>query len=249
MINIILTGCNGAMGKNLVELIEANPDLNVSAGVDRTFNDAYKFKQYTDFNSDDITGDVIIDFSHYTLVPAMLDFIEKTKIPAVICTTGLSQETEERIQELSKSVALFQSGNMSLGINLIISLAQRAAEILGDDFDIEIIEKHHNKKIDSPSGTALMIANGINDSLDNRLQYVYGREGNDTKRKKNDIGIHAVRGGTIVGEHEVIFAGQDEVVSIQHSAGSKKVFAQGAISAAKFLVGKGPGMYDMKDII
>lgn len=248
MLNIVLSGFNGAMGKNLVEIIGASEGMQVSSGVDRASNSAYDFDQFDSFKSDGIKGDVIIDFSHYTLVPSLLDYCEKTKTPAVICTTGLDDETSARIETLSKEVPLFLSGNMSLGINLMIDLIKKASEILSYDFDVEIIEKHHNKKVDSPSGTALMLANAIKETANSKY-FVHGRHGNETLRDKEEIGIHAVRGGTIVGEHQVIFAGTDEIVEIHHKATSKKVFAKGAIKAAIFLKDQKPGLYDMSSVI
>lgn len=248
MLNIILTGSGGAMGKNLVELISEAPDMQVSAGIDRTIHDNYNFPQFTEF-SDEVKGDVIVDFSHFSVVPHILDFSEKTGIPAVICTTGLTEETINRIEAVSKKTALFRSGNMSLGINLLIDLVKKAAAVLQGSFDMEIIEKHHNKKVDAPSGTAKMIANAMKDAIESDPKFIYGRSGNDAKREADEIGIHAVRGGTIVGQHDVIFAGIDEVIEIKHTAASKRVFAQGALQAAKFMAGREPGLYDMNDIL
>lgn len=248
MTDIILTGSGGAMGRALVELINDAPDLRITAGVDRTIHDQYAFPQFTAF-SDEVKGDVIVDFSHYTFVPAILDFVEATGTPAVICTTGLTDETLARIDSLSKTVPLFRSGNMSLGINLLIDLVKKASVVLQNSFDIEIIEKHHNRKVDAPSGTAKMIADAIQEVITEDAQFNYGRHGNDAKRKANEIGIHAVRGGTIVGEHDVIFAGIDEVIEIRHSATSKRVFAQGALQAARFMKGKEKGLYDMNDVL
>lgn len=247
MTKVILCGVNGAMGKNLVELISEDPSLEIVAGIDHTPKEG-EFPQFPHF-TDEVKGDVIIDFSHFSMMPSLLDYVEKTKTPAVICTTGLSEEIEARIDELSKEVPLFKSGNMSLGINLLISLAKKGAELLGETFDIEVVEMHHNKKIDAPSGTAYMIAEEINDSLDHTKEYNYGRYGNDTKRQPSEIGIHALRGGTVVGEHTVVFAGTDEMVRLEHRATSKKVFAQGAIKAAKYLLTKEAGFYNMNDML
>ncbi len=249
MIKIILCGYNGAMGKHLIEQIEANPRMEISAGVDRNLNSNYAFKQYTSFSDDEITGDVIVDFSHHSVVNSLLDFSVAKNIPAVICTTGLDLPTKEKIAVSAKSVALFQSGNMSLGINLMIKLAKTAAEVLGEDYDIEIIEKHHHRKLDAPSGTALMIADGINEVFSGKKHYQNGREGANAKRTTEEIGIHAVRGGNIVGEHEVIFAGLEEIIEIQHKASSRGVFAKGALRAAEFLVSQGPGLYNMNDLL
>ncbi len=246
--NIILCGANGAMGKYMQQLINEYDYINISAGVDRNPNHDSDFKQYAEFNGD-IKGDVIIDFSHHSMVDNMLNYCEKTHCPAVICTTALSDKTNQRIIDLSKQIAFFKSANMSLGIHVLRNLAQNAYKALRDDFDIEIIEKHHNKKIDAPSGTASMIANSINDVASNKFKLVYGREGKNAKRTDAEIGIHSIRGGTIVGEHNIIFSGMDEIIEIKHTAASKMVFAKGALEAAKFLIGKPAGMYDMGDMI
>jgi len=249
MIRIILSGANGAMGKNVRELVAEQPDLVISCGIDRHPDPDAKFPQFDSFEAEGIEGDVIIDFSHYTAVPGLVNFAAASGIPAVICTTGLSEDIISDIEAKASKVALFRSGNMSLGINLLIDLARRASEILGQRYDIEIIEKHHNKKLDAPSGTALMIADGVNEAANKAYNYQHGRHGKDAKRMPNEIGIHAVRGGTIVGEHQILFAGTDEVLEIKHSAASKKVFAEGAIKAARFLKDAGPGLYSMKDIL
>lgn len=251
MIRIILSGANGAMGKNVQELIAQQPDLVIACGIDRHPDPSANFPQFESFREEGIHGDVIIDFSHYTAVPDLVNFAAHRGIPAVICTTGLSDEIISDIEAASSQVGIFRSGNMSLGINLLIDLARRASEILGDRYDVEIIEKHHNKKLDAPSGTALMIADGVNQGRESAAQYVYqhGRHGKDAKRQPDEIGIHAVRGGTIVGEHTILFAGTDEVLEIHHSAASKKVFAEGAIKAARFMVGAGPGLFSMKNIL
>lgn len=249
MLNIILCGYNGAMGKHLIEQIEASTELQISGGVDRTANPNYSFPQFDHFDQAQLKGDVIIDFSHHSVVPGLLAFAAAKEIPAVICTTGLSPEINMLIEETSNKVALFKSGNMSLGINLLIHLSQKAAEILGSDYDIEIIEKHHHRKLDAPSGTALMLADGINAACDNAYQYQLGRQGTDAKRQANEIGIHAVRGGNIVGEHEVIFAGMEEIITLSHSAASRGVFAKGAIRAAQYLVKQPAGLYNMNHML
>ena len=201
------------------------------------------------FDEVELVPDVIIDFSNPAVLDDMLGFAAKNSVPCVICTTGYSQEQIDKIKEASKKIAIFYSGNMSLGINLLIELSKQAARVLGDGFDIEIVEKHHNQKIDAPSGTALMLADGISQTLSEEPQYVYDRHAYRKKRSKNEIGIHAVRGGTIVGEHEVIFAGHDEVVTLTHQAQSKEVFAVGAVNAAVFLAGQKSGMYNMGDML
>lgn len=249
MIKVILTGSNGTMGKKVIEVLKENNAFEIVAGVDRTFNETFQFKQFKTIQAVDVEADVLIDFSHYTLVSDILDYLKDTKTPGVICTTGLEDETIEKLEAYAKDVPLFKSGNMSLGINLLIDLVKKASAVLQDKYDVEIIEKHHNKKVDSPSGTAKMIADGINEEFNNAKNYTYGRKGTDTKRTKDEIGIHAIRGGTIVGEHSVIFAGNDEILEIKHSALSKNVFVEGALKAAKFLIDKEPKLYTMNDLL
>ena len=193
-------------------------------------------------------ADVIIDFSNPAVLDDMLDYAKEHSLPCIICTTGYDEEQKAKIAEASKSVPVFYSGNMSLGINLIIELAKKAASVFGEDFDVEIVEQHHNQKLDAPSGTALMIADAVA-SVKPDSEYVYDRHSYRKKRDKREIGIHSVRGGNIVGEHEIIFAGTDEVLKISHSAHSKTVFAVGALNAAVFIVGKKPGMYNMSDLL
>lgn len=246
---VILAGANGAMGKQVVSLIEATGEHEVVAGIDHKENIYHSFPYYQNISDFEGQADCIIDFSHYTVVPSLVTYAVDKKLPIVVCTTGLSAETEAQIQEASETIPVFKSGNMSLGINLLIALVKTSAKMLEDQFDIEIIEKHHNRKIDAPSGTAKMIANGINEVLKNPKTLVYGREGNDSKRQENEMTIHAVRGGTIVGEHEVIFAGLDELIEIKHTASSRQVFAKGAVTAAQYITGKAPGYYNMDSMI
>ncbi len=247
MTDIILNGCNGKMGAAVTKAVAERDDCRIVSGVD-LYGDNAEYKVYRSFSELDVKGDVVIDFSNPSVLDSMLSFAKDTKTPLIICTTGFSESQVAKIKEASKEVAVFYSGNMSLGINLIIELSKKAAAILGDTFDVEIIEKHHNQKIDAPSGTALMIADGISDVLADS-QYVYDRHSYRKKRDKNEIGIHAVRGGTIVGEHEVIFAGHDEIFSLKHQALSKEVFAVGAVNAAVYLKGKESGMYDMGSLL
>ncbi|WP_432408655.1 4-hydroxy-tetrahydrodipicolinate reductase [Wukongibacter sp. M2B1] len=249
MIKVILCGSNGKMGHVLTELISENPEMEVVAGIDSSESCPYNYPVFADFNKCNIEADVIIDFSHHSIVSNLVDYCVKTSTPSVICTTGLDDALIEKINTASKKVPLFRSGNMSLGVNLIMDLAKKAAKILADNFDIEIIEKHHNRKVDAPSGTAYMIAEAINDELSGSKEYNYGRYGRAAKRQSSEIGIHAVRGGTIVGEHNVIYAGPDEIIEIKHTAMSRKVFASGAIKAAKFLTSKENGLYNMDDIL
>jgi 4-hydroxy-tetrahydrodipicolinate reductase len=249
MIKLILTGSNGTMGKKVIDVLKENNTFKIVAGVDRTFNESVDFQQFKTIQDVDVEADVLIDFSHYTLVPDILDYCKATQTPGVICTTGLEEQTIKTLEAYAKEVALFKSGNMSLGINLLIDLVTKASDVLQDKFDIEIIEKHHNKKVDAPSGTAKMIADGINEAFNQEKNYTYGRKGSDTKRTPDEIGIHAIRGGTIVGEHSVIFAGNDEILEIKHSALSKKVFVEGALKAAKFIINKDPKLYNMNDLL
>ncbi len=237
------------MGSVVVNSVSANDDCKIVCGVDAFGENNYNFPTYKDFSNIKDTVDVLIDFSNPALLNSLLDFSIKNKIPAVICTTGYSPEQVEKIKSASKKIPVFYSGNMSLGVNLLIELAKQAAKVLKYDFDIEIIEKHHNQKVDAPSGTALMIADGISEELEKEPQYIFDRHTYRRKRSKNEIGIHSVRGGTIVGEHDVIFAGHDEVVTISHQSQSKELFATGAINAAVFIKDKPCGMYNMSQML
>ena len=247
MTEIILNGCNGKMGAAVTKAVLERDDCKIVAGVD-LYGDNVNYPVYRSFAELDVNADVIIDFSNPSVLDSMLSYAVDNKTPMIICTTGFSNEQVSKIKDASKNVAIFYSGNMSLGINLIIELSKKAAAVFFFFFDVEIIEKHHNQKIDAPSGTALMIADGISEVLTDS-QYVYDRHSYRKKREKNEIGIHAVRGGTIVGEHEVIFAGHDEILSLKHQALSKDVFAVGAVNAAVYLKNKGAGMYDMGDLL
>ena len=249
MLNILLCGCFGKMGQIVTEMLHERSDLTL-IGVDvMPPKHQPDFPVFQSFDAINIKSDVIIDFSHHSQLMPLLDYAERTKTPAVICTTGLDETILARIREVSQSVALLHSGNMSLGINLLLKLVQKAASILSETFDVEIVERHHNKKLDSPSGTAYMLANAINEELNNSKTLTFGRYSKDTLRQKEEIGIHAVRGGTIVGEHSVIFAGVDEVVEINHRATSRRIFGTGAIKAAEFLVHQQPGLYSMDDVL
>ncbi|MCQ4022470.1 MULTISPECIES: 4-hydroxy-tetrahydrodipicolinate reductase [unclassified Ruminococcus] len=249
MTRIILCGCNGKMGQAIVRAVSERDDCKIVAGVDIITNCGYDFPVFDDFSKIDVEADVIIDFSNPVTLKGLLKYAVENKKNAIICTTGYTQEQIEQINEASKFIGIFRSGNMSIGINLLIDLVKKAKSILGDAFDVEIIEKHHNQKIDAPSGTALMIADAISEAADYEPQYIYDRHAYRKKREKNEIGIHAVRGGSIVGEHEVIFAGHDEVISIKHQAQSKEVFAIGSINAAVFMNNVPAGAYDMNDLI
>lgn len=248
MINIILSGCNGKMGQVITRLIEETDDIQIVCGFDVNNlrrNDYSVYSVPRDFAG---KADVLVDFSNPAALDSLLDFAVSRNIPAVICTTGLSAVQKTLLEKASEKIPVFFSANMSLGVNLIMDLVSRAARFL-EGFDIEIIEKHHNQKIDAPSGTALAIAEAIDEALSKPMEFVYDRHSVRKKRGKNEIGIHSVRGGTITGDHSVVFAGNDEIIEINHQANSKEIFAVGAIRAARFLVGKSPKMYDMKDLV
>jgi len=249
MINIALFGCNGKMGQVIAGIVNADANAKIAFGFDINTEAKNSFPVYDKIENIKEKADVVIDFSHPASLDSIIRYCESNLVPAVIATTGLGDDQLAKIDALSQKVAVFRSANMSLGINLLINLVKKAASLLEGKFDIEIIEKHHNQKIDAPSGTALMIADAISDTLTEKPEYVYDRHSVRKKRTKTEIGLHAVRGGTIVGEHDVIFAGNDEIVQISHSAMSKEIFAEGAVKAAKFLVGKGAGMYNMQQLI
>lgn len=250
MKQIILCGCCGKMGRVIAQLVENRDDCEIAAGVDlQTPANPLPFPVYDSIEKIQVPADVIIDFSHPSCLASILTYAKEKQVPAVLCTTGYTAEQVQALQTASKEIALFYSRNMSLGINLLIELAKKAAHVLGDEFDIEIVEEHHNQKIDAPSGTALMIADAIAQSKEEAVHYMYDRHSQRKKRDKNEIGIHSIRGGTIVGEHEVIFAGNNEVVRLSHSAQSKEVFASGAVNAAVFLAGKPAGLYDMSALV
>lgn len=243
-------GCNGKMGRVITNLVEEDDNIQIVAGIDAYTGVANEYPVFASIKECDVKADAIIDFSVTAAIDDLLDYAVSTKTPVVVCTTGLSANQLEKINEASKSVAVLRSANMSLGINTLMKILKIATDVLADrGFDIEIVEKHHNQKVDAPSGTALALADCINQELNNEYDYTYDRSTVREKRKKKEIGISAVRGGTIVGEHEVIYAGTDEVIEIKHTAYSKAIFAKGAIDAAKFLANKEAGMYDMSDVI
>ena len=237
------------MGQVITRLAAEDSDAEIVAGFDIKDDKENTYPVFTNPEEFEGEADVVIDFSHPSSLTGILSFCKKRKLPVIICTTGLSSEQKEEFKEASKEIPVFFSANMSIGINLLIDLAKKAAKLLEGSFDIEIVERHHNQKIDAPSGTALAIADGIDEALSFPAEYVYDRHSVRRKRKNTEIGISAVRGGTIVGDHEVIFAGNDEVIELSHHAHSKEVFAVGAIKAAKFIKGKTAGMYDMNDLI
>ena len=248
-IRLFLNGCNGRMGKTIRTIVESNEDLSLVAGADLNDDPAACFPVYRDPRQCQEPFDVVVDFSSPAALPALCDMIERSRCAAVICTTGLDDRLKARLNDLSLTAPIFISANMSLGINLLIQLARQAAHLLYPEFDVEIIEAHHNQKIDAPSGTALMIADQINKELDQQLNYVYDRSQIHQKRDRHELGIHAIRGGSIVGEHTVLFAGPEEVLEIRHQAQSRAVFARGALAAARFLAGKPAGLYTMEDVV
>ncbi len=250
MTNIILRGCNGRMGQVITQMVEEDDNAVIVAGLDITASRNNKYPVYQSFAQCNVKADVIIDFSAPLKVKEMLDYAIAQGIGIVLCTTGFSKEDLLLIEEASQYIPIFKSANMSMGVNLIMKLVQEAAKLLTDaGFDIEIVERHHNKKIDAPSGTALALADAINEALNKEYEYKYDRSTERIPRGKKEIGISAVRGGTIVGEHEVIFAGTDEVIEIKHTAYSKAIFAKGAVQAAKFLPERPAGMYHMNDLM
>ena len=243
-------GCNGKMGRMITELVKNDDGAVIAAGVDTYTGIANDYPVYESIDQCDTDVDGVIDFSNAGAVDALLDYCAEKKIPVVLCTTGLSEEQLEKVRETSEKTAVLKSANMSMGINLLLKLLKDAAKVLGNaGYDIELVERHHNQKLDAPSGTALALADSINEALNGEYHYVYDRSQVRQKRDAKEIGISAVRGGTIVGDHEVIFAGTDEVIEFRHSAYSRNVFAKGAVEAAKFLAGKETGMYDMGDVI
>ena len=252
MINVVMHGCNGKMGQVISEIIAADDSLKMLAGVDK-FDDGHNaYPVFSDIKDIPEGADVIIDFSAAPAVDGLLEFCADKKIPVVLCTTGLSEEQRKKVTETSKKVAVLKSANMSLGVNLLMKALKEYAPILADNgFDIEVVEKHHRLKVDAPSGTALALADSVNSAFPEgeKFEYVFDRSARREKRPVKEIGISAVRGGTIVGDHDVIFAGQDEVVTFSHMAYSKALFGRGAVSAAKFLAGKPAGMYDMSNVI
>ncbi len=249
MIRILLSGCNGKMGNVISRAVLKRDDCKIVAGIDINNEENDNFAVFDSPERVNVEADVIIDFSNPKAFESLLSFAIDKKLPVVFCTTGFSKDQVKKIKDSSKLIPIFYSRNMSLGINLIIELSKRAMNVLGDNFDVEIIEKHHNQKIDAPSGTALMIADEIAAESKNNLDYVYDRRSYRKSRSKNEIGIHSIRGGTIVGDHEIIFAGHDEIVKISHSAQSKEVFALGSINAAIFICKKPASLYNMSDLL
>lgn len=250
MVKMIMHGCSGAMGQVIAGLAAQDEEIRIVAGVDLNTEKKQSFPVYGSLDEVKEEADVVVDFASAKAVDGLLDFCRARRLPVVLCTTGLSSEQIQKVEEAAKETAVLRSANMSLGVNLLLKLVAEAARTLaGSGFDIEIVEKHHNQKMDAPSGTALALADSVNHALSDSCHYVYDRSQRREKRDAKEIGISAVRGGSIVGEHDVIFAGKDEVVTFSHTAYSKAIFAKGAIEAAKFLAGKGPGRYQMSDVI
>jgi dihydrodipicolinate reductase len=250
MLNVILHGCNGKMGKTLQKIISQEPDMSVIAGIDLYMgSEPVPFKLYMSPLDCETKADVIIDFSRHDAIEDLLTYCVRAKVPVVVATTGLGENELDLIGKASEEIPVFHSANMSLGINVLSKMLKTAVPILEEDFNVEIIEKHHCKKIDSPSGTALLLANAVNDAAAKKKDFIYGRHSKTDQCDIRELGIHAVRGGTIPGEHTVIFAGPDEVIELTHTVYSRDVFAHGAIKAAKFIVNKSSGLYSMEDMI
>lgn len=250
MVKIIMHGCNGKMGQVITGIVAADKDAEIVAGIDIVDNRQNPYPVFTNIDDCNVEADVIIDFASAKAIDKLLDYVETRKIPVVLCTTGLSEEQLARVEEVSKKVAVLKSSNMSLGINTLFKVLKSVSPLLAEaGFDIEIVEKHHHFKVDAPSGTALALGDAINESLPEKYEYKFDRSQDRIPRPKNEIGFSSVRGGTIVGEHDVIFAGEDEVITFSHTAYSKSVFAKGAVEAAKFLKGQPAGHYTMKEVI
>ena len=250
MTRIIMHGCNGHMGQVITGIVALDEDAEIVAGIDIADHIENTYPVFKSIRECDVEADVVIDFSTAKIVDSLLEWCGEKKMPVVLCTTGLTEEQLENVKKASEKTAVLKSANMSLGINLLMEVLEKVTKTLSTaGFDIEIVEKHHNQKIDAPSGTALALADAVNDALPEKYEYEFDRSRKREKRTRNEIGISAVRGGTIVGEHEVIFAGTDEVVTLKHTAYSKAIFAKGSVQAAKYLKGKAAGLYDMSDVI
>ena len=250
MVKAIMHGCNGHMGRVITDIIKNTEGIELVAGVDKYTKVPNDYPVFESIGACDVEADVIIDFSNAAAADELLDYCVEKQVPVVLCTTGLSEEQLAKVEESAKKVAVLKSANMSLGINLLLKILQDATKVLSPaGYDIELVEKHHNQKIDAPSGTALMLADAMCKEIDHPMKYEYDRHAKREKRTRDEIGIHAVRGGTIVGEHEIIFAGRDEIITLSHSARSKEIFAVGAVNAAVFMCGKDAGLYDMSQMI
>ncbi len=248
MLNIIINGCNGRMGQVLTKLIEGTEGMQTVAGIDTSPERLNDYPVFDSPSACDIKGDVIIDFSHFSAVPGLLKYCMDVKTPAVVATTGLDDECFSMLKTASETIPVFRSANMSIGINALAKAITAITPVLEKDFNVEIIEKHHKKKLDSPSGTAILLADKVNEACTEKKNYIYGRHSRHDEFHMSDIGIHAVRGGTIPGEHTVIFAGPDEVIELNHLALSREIFANGAVAAARFIVQQENGLYSMDDM-
>ena len=250
MTRIIMSGCSGAMGKMITGIVKEDSQAEIVAGIDLIDNGDNEYPVFSSIRDCDVEADAIIDFSTPKILDDLLAYSEEKKVPIVLCTTGYTEEQLAKIEMAAEKTAILKSANMSLGINTLLKLVQDAAQVFAaEGFDVEIVEKHHNQKVDAPSGTALALADSVNEAMGNQYEYIYDRSQRREKRDKKELGISAVRGGTIVGDHDVIFAGTDEVITFSHTAYSKAVFGKGAVSAAKFLKGKTSGRYEMSDVI
>lgn len=250
MTRIIMHGCNGKMGQVISRMAAADPEAEIVAGIDAADDGHNAYPVFTDIENCAVEADCLIDFSAAAAVDGMLDYCLKRRLPCVICTTGLTQGQLLKISEASRKIAILKSANMSLGVNMLLKLLKEAAgTLVPAGFDIEIVEKHHNQKADAPSGTAIALADAINEEFGGEYEYIYDRSPRREKRAGKEIGISAVRGGSIVGEHDVIFAGEDEVITFSHTAYSKAIFGKGAVQAAKFLAGRSEGLYNMRDVV
>lgn len=250
MTRIIMSGCSGAMGKMITGIVKEDSQAEIVAGIDLIDNGDNEYPVFSSIRDCDVEADAIIDFSTPKILDDLLAYSEEKKVPIVLCTTGYTEEQLAKIEMAAEKTAILKSANMSLGINTLLKLVQDAAKVFAaEGFDVEIVEKHHNQKVDAPSGTALALADSVNEAMGNQYEYIYDRSQRREKRDKKELGISAVRGGTIVGDHDVIFAGTDEVITFSHTAYSKAVFGKGAVSAAKFLKGKTSGRYEMSDVI
>lgn len=250
MTRIILNGCNGVMGKTITQLVGQDDEAEIVAGVDIADDGSADYPVFSSLRGCDVEADVLIDFSTPKILDQILDYCREKKLPAVLCATGYDEEQLEKIEKAAAHSAILKSANMSLGINTLMRLLREAAKVFAaEGYDVEIVEKHHNKKLDAPSGTALALADSVNEAMDSQYEYIYDRSQRREKRGKKELGISSVRGGTIVGQHDVIFAGVDEVVTFSHAAYSKAVFGKGAVAAAKFLKGKTSGRFEMSDVI
>lgn len=250
MVRAIMHGCNGRMGRVITGLIREDEKIRIVAGVDSYTGVPNDYPVFESIEKCDVDADVVIDFSNASAVDGLLDYCVEKKLPVVLCSTGLSEEQLIKVEESAKKTAVLKSANMSMGINLLLKLLKDATKVLAPaGYDIEIIEKHHNQKLDAPSGTAVALADSINETMENGFEYVYDRSKERKRRGAKEIGISAVRGGTIVGEHEVLYAGADEVIEFKHTAYSRGVFGKGAVEAAKYLAGKPAGRYEMSDVI